>query len=692
MKTLFSEWNLVKTSILYTYTSEEFRKGYEQTIRLHPEFSYVLEQPNNFKNHVLFLIDPTNQGTMFLVDDLVFKNRFNLKSNPLRRFLVNKSIACLSLRMSPNIMSCYTERRDTPRPELTEDLEWFWPGLFGDWGYPHSLDCHLFRTEDILPLVSSLDYYNPNTFEGVLAGHPPYKKPFMICYPESIVMNVPVNKVQTVNGNHCGNIPADYLNGQFLNSKRVSLSNIMSFKNTAPHQELTFILEDIPPEKNEPEKCTPNNISSAPIICPITSEEELVSICIPAYEMYGYGVSMLKRAVESVLCQKYKNYELIVSDHSENDYIENYLRTVPGARYYKCTERRGISSVNLNNAIRHASGSLIKPLFQDDFLFDENSLGNFVSGLGGSAWGAGSSVHYAADGVTKLHTHTPVIMTLNDLLHGANGVGCPSAVIFRNNGNFFDNELIWLMDTEFYYRQILKYGQMKIIDRACVGIRVWDKNVGNTIVTEQVKKREQEYVIAKDKKIVTFIVPSIGRDTLSRAIKTIQDQTLDLWQCIVVFDGIKCPTEAPWRFDSRITYIEIDKIGSSANRHGNGGLVRNAGLQHVTTKYTAFLDDDDYLHPNYVESIDKDVGSDTGIVFRMQMPSGKIVPPLEMGNQISLGHVGISYVIRTDSIRSNNIRFINSNSEDFDFLDKVIKTGATINVSNKALYIVGANE
>jgi hypothetical protein len=74
------------------------------------------------------------------------------------------------------------------------------------------------------------------------------------------------------------------------------------------------------------------------------------------------------------------------------------------------------------------------------------------------------------------------------------------------------------------------------------------------------------------------------------------------------------------------------------------------------------------------------------------MPSGKVVPPLEMGNQIVMTHVGISFVLKTNKIKENNLRFINSNGEDFDFLDKAIKSGMHIHVSEKVLYCVGANE
>jgi len=703
MKKHFTEWPMVKTSILYTYSTDDFRLGYEKTKQYHPEFSYVQEQPGRFKDQVIELIKPENQATMFFVDDQVFKDRFNLKTDQVRRFLMHSNIICLSLRMCPRLSYCYTEKRSTPPPKFTPMYEWFWPDQAGDWAYPHALDAHLFRTEDILPLAKELDYSNPNTFEGALASRPPLHKPFMICFEESKVINIPVNKVQTANSNHCGNIPADYLNKEYLSSKRISLSNIEIFKNISAHQEIPIIFEAMPVlELSKHLELVPENCFASlgavgvqgVSICykEVSKAKKLVSVCIPVYEMHGRGVHMLKRAVESVLCQRHKNYELIVSDHSIDDSIEAYARSVPGIKYLRCTEGRGISSVNLNNAIRNASGDYIKPLFQDDFLFDEDSLGTFVEGVGDSVWAAGVSVHHSGDELQRLHSHVPRQTCERDLLYGLNGIGCPSAVIFKNSGNFFDNKLLWLMDTEFYYRMLLKYGQVKIVDQARVGIRIWEKSVGMTIATDEVKSGELEYVLNKAKSIVTFVVPSIGRESLNKTIKHLQEQTLNAWQCAVVFDGVKCPASAPWKEDSRITYIEIEKTGNSDNRHGNAGKVRNVALPHVTTPYTAFVDDDDYLDPTYVESILQEIGTDDGIVFRMRMPSGKIVPPLEMGNQIVMTHVGISFVLKTDKIKENNLRFINSNGEDFDFLDKAVKSGVKINVSDKSLYYVGANE
>jgi hypothetical protein len=107
-----------------------------------------------------------------------------------------------------------------------------------------SVDGGFFRTEEIHPLVARLDYKNPNTFEGTLANHP-IDKPLMICLDKSAILNIPANKVQTANGNLCGDIPADKLNRLFLDRKQLSINNISGHINKAPHEEIDYIIEEM---------------------------------------------------------------------------------------------------------------------------------------------------------------------------------------------------------------------------------------------------------------------------------------------------------------------------------------------------------------------------------------------------------------------------------------------------------------
>ena len=52
----------------------------------------------------------------------------------------------------------------------------------------------------------------------------------------------------------------------------------------------------------------------------------LISVCIPAYEMHGEGSKFLKRSFDVLKEQTFKDFEVVVSDNSEDDAIKNLCR------------------------------------------------------------------------------------------------------------------------------------------------------------------------------------------------------------------------------------------------------------------------------------------------------------------------------------------------------------------------------
>jgi len=95
------------------------------------------------------------------------------------------------------------------------------------------------------------------------------------------------------------------------------------------------------------------------------------------------------------------------------------------------------------------------------------------------------------------------------------------------------------------------------------------------------------YKIEKNK--ITFIIPSINRDTLRRSILSLLNQTNDNWKCIIIYDGV----DGMEFNDNRVKTIRIDKLGSSSPYHGISGLLRNVRLVLVDTEWIGFLYDDD---------------------------------------------------------------------------------------------------
>lgn len=240
MKTHFKEWNEQNINILYTYSNDLFKNGYEITKRLHPEFNYKLE--NDFKLDLLLLMNKDEKFSTFFVDDIIFKEDFSLDDDKMKIFKEDEDILCLSLRLHPNLTYCYPARVTMTKPSMDSNNKFDWRGKQGDYCYPMSLDGSIFRTNEILYRLQNLNYSNPNTLESNLSMTP-IKKPFMLMYDKSVIINNPANKVQTFNQNVHGNITADYINEQYLKGKKISTKNSIGFNNISCHQEIDIIFE-----------------------------------------------------------------------------------------------------------------------------------------------------------------------------------------------------------------------------------------------------------------------------------------------------------------------------------------------------------------------------------------------------------------------------------------------------------------
>ena len=100
---------------------------------------------------------------------------------------------------------------------------------------------------------------------------------------------------------------------------------------------------------------------------------------------------------------------------------------------------------------------------------------------------------------------------------------------------------------------------------------------------------------------LTFVVPSIGRQSIIDTIESLQAQTVQQWKAIIVFDCVDPSADVLEliKSDHRITYhILTEKLGKYNNCAGE---VRNYGIKFVETEWIAFVDDDDCLRPDYIE-------------------------------------------------------------------------------------------
>ena len=186
--------------------------------------------------------------------------------------------------------------------------------------------------------------------------------------------------------------------------------------------------------------------------------------------------------------------------------------------------------------------------------------------------------------------------------------------------------------------------------------------------------------------MITVIIPSKGRSTLSRALTSLIYQTNPNWTCYVIFDGVEIKDYVT---DSRIIYYSSPKSGNGIN---GAGLVRNKGIELSQTDWICFLDDDDSFSHDYINNLYEEISNNPNMdvcIFRMSYsPDNDTILPPFGEEKIRMGQIGISFAVNKKFIDLNGIRFVNSKIEDYFFLKKCEKLGANIHYSDHICYLV----
>lgn len=215
-----------------------------------------------------------------------------------------------------------------------------------------------------------------------------------------------------------------------------------------------------------------------------------LSVVIPTHDMEGKAY-FLRRCLDSLWIQTFQNFEIVITDNSEDRVIEEivgYYET--GISYYK-NPRKGMAQ-NTNEAIKRAKGRLVKILYMDDFLNHNLSLEDIMKSFKGY-WLVTDCVHY--DGLAFSKHHIP---SYNEEIHlGKNTIGSPSVLTIKNEGHMlFDEEMTWLLDVDLYKRYYERYGPPTVLKDHNVVIGVGEHQATHTMGDAR-KLQEHEYMIKK---------------------------------------------------------------------------------------------------------------------------------------------------------------------------------------------------
>lgn len=232
-------------SVLYCYSNDDFRSAYHQLMNEHPDVDFYAE--GHFRDDVTYLVEQADSHVMFLTDDSYFYREMP-ELDPCAVLDSEPEVLCFSLRLGQNTGICYPLKGRLQGLPAFEDvgdyLVWSWMSGDADFGYPGSLDGHIFRKKDMLSLIQgSENWWNPNTLEDALM-HGVYRSPRMdmACLPRSVLVGIPANRTSVSHpGNRYGerhNVSQEWLNMKYLEGHRIQFPNIHRDAVVGAHQEM----------------------------------------------------------------------------------------------------------------------------------------------------------------------------------------------------------------------------------------------------------------------------------------------------------------------------------------------------------------------------------------------------------------------------------------------------------------------
>ena len=186
----------------------------------------------------------------------------------------------------------------------------------------------------------------------------------------------------------------------------------------------------------------------------------LISICIPTYKR----TDLLKKLLDSIKIQTFKNFEILVNDNSPDNSVEllvnSYLPGLPVL--YKRNEPAVSAGVNCIRVMQRASGDWIKVMHDDDWFATNDALALFAE----AATNSGKDFIFCASKQVWLDSDkteddmlTPEKKQMLDNSHFClfylNVIGHPSVVMHKRDPAIqYDSNFNWVLDIDYYMRYL----------------------------------------------------------------------------------------------------------------------------------------------------------------------------------------------------------------------------------------------
>jgi len=230
-----------------------------------------------------------------------------------------------------------------------------------------------------------------------------------------------------------------------------------------------------------------------------------ISICVPIYTMEGVlSEKLLVEYFSHLIFQTFKDFEIVVSDQSDKDNLKvicDVFYNNLNIKYYKNKSEVKNAANNINFAMSKAAGEIVKILYMDDFFVDNRALEKIYNAFQQSngKWMIVGFTHCDMERSRFFDTRTPWFG--NKYVNGDNTTGNPSTYAVRKNDLLYmDENLLWLVDGEYFYRSYHYHGDPITIDDILVAFREHPGSAFLDPKYRELDQKEKRYCLEKYKK------------------------------------------------------------------------------------------------------------------------------------------------------------------------------------------------
>jgi glycosyltransferase involved in cell wall biosynthesis len=205
-------------------------------------------------------------------------------------------------------------------------------------------------------------------------------------------------------------------------------------------------------------------------------DSPFISICIPTYKR----ADLLKKLLDSIQTQTFRNFETIICDNSPDDSVKELVSSYPDMlpiSYEKNTPAVSATE-NCNKTMRRAKAQWVKVMHDDDWFATTTALQQFAD----AALHSGKDFIFCASTQIALDTNKTEDHSLSDerkkmlndtvfSLFYLNVIGHPSVVMHRKDLALeYDAAFNWVLDVDYYIRYINAHNGFHYISEKLVNI------------------------------------------------------------------------------------------------------------------------------------------------------------------------------------------------------------------------------